>query len=398
MSVHPTTHRTTLRGLVAAGTILLTSFGATGVASATSPSVTTVDGNPNCASIGAGYTELKIDPVPQGASSESGGSFTGRITVDGRVFDWTSTEGVDVVIVKGGPSANVYRYTPEAMSGTGLHAPVNPSNGLFYGLSHIDFCYDAGEETTPTPPAPEPEPEPCTEGGPTTMPNGTPCEQPEGPMPCEEGGPTTMPDGAPCEPEGPKPCAPGGATTMPNGEPCEPESPRYCEEGGATTKPNGEPCVEPEPKPEPKPEQGTSSTPPVTQTVTAEPQPFVAAEQNRAEPAASQVLGATGTIRRVAARARMQGPKRCVVRPFRQVLRGTGIKRVTMYVNGRKVRTMRGGRSTYTLRVDPRSARGGVVRITAKVQYVAASGKRTQTLRATALRCAQQAVLPRFAG
>ena len=94
----------------------------------------------------------------------------------------------------------------------------------------------------------------------------------------------------------------------------------------------------------------------------------------------------------------MQGPKRCITRPYSQVLRGTGIKRVTMYVNGRKVRTMAGGRSKYVLRVNPAAARGGIIRIAAKVEYVAASGKRTQTLRATALRCAQQAVLPRFAG
>jgi hypothetical protein len=46
-----------------------------------------------------------------------------------------------VVIVKGGDSANIYTYDPEAMSGTGLHAPTNPSGGPA-ALSHITFCYD----------------------------------------------------------------------------------------------------------------------------------------------------------------------------------------------------------------------------------------------------------------
>jgi len=30
----------------------------------------------------------------------------------------------------------------EATSDTDLHSPVNPSNGKFFGLSHIDFCFD----------------------------------------------------------------------------------------------------------------------------------------------------------------------------------------------------------------------------------------------------------------
>jgi hypothetical protein len=138
-------------------------------------------------------------------------------------------------------------------------------------------------------------------------------------------------------------------------------------------------------------------TPPLTVVVVENAPPVAATVANRQPaPAVGQVLGATGVV--VAANARMQGPKRCVVRPFRQVLRGQGIKRVTMYVNGRKVQTMSGGRSSYSLLIDPRRYRTGVVRVSAKVEYVAASGRRAQTLSMTVLRCAKSAVQPRFAG
>ena len=53
------------------------------------------------------------------------------------------------------------------------------------------------------------------------------------------------------------------------------------------------------------------------------------------------------------------------------------------------------------MRIDPRAYATGALRITARVEYVAASGKRAQTLRATVLRCSQSraaAHRPRFAG
>jgi hypothetical protein len=67
------------------------------------------------------------------------------VTVDGLTFNWSASIPIDAVIVKGGPNANLYAYEPEAMSNAGepaLHAPVNPSNGMYYGLSHIAFCFD----------------------------------------------------------------------------------------------------------------------------------------------------------------------------------------------------------------------------------------------------------------
>lgn len=61
----------------------------------------------------------------------------------GGVGTVTATGGSVIgVAVKGGPNTNFYDYRPNGVtSGTGLHAPVNPDNNKFYGLSHISFCY-----------------------------------------------------------------------------------------------------------------------------------------------------------------------------------------------------------------------------------------------------------------
>jgi hypothetical protein len=125
-----------------------------------------VPGNPGCDDIapeGVTWIELKVEPPEDGDSSD--GTLTVNVDVsntdDGQVFDWESNIGVDAVIVKGGPNANVYVYDPESMGDTGLHAPVN-SSGMWAGLSHISFCYDTDDvppstpTTAPTPPTTAP--------------------------------------------------------------------------------------------------------------------------------------------------------------------------------------------------------------------------------------------------
>ena len=161
MSVRPTTNRS-LRRLALAGSIIA-SLTFTGVASAGEPTVTQVDGNPTCSSVVAGGQGSKIDPVPQGHHSFRDGT----IDVSGLYFDWTAPAGVDAVIVKGGPTANVYRSDDELTSGTGLHAPINPDNGQPYGLSHLEVCTDGRDETpaapAEAPAAPAETPAPATE-------------------------------------------------------------------------------------------------------------------------------------------------------------------------------------------------------------------------------------------
>jgi hypothetical protein len=126
-------------------------------ATATHVAPTTVSGNPTCSQLVPGTTELKVEPVQDGTFTD--GTLT--VTVDvrdtaaGQVFDWTSNIGVDAVFAKGGNTGNLYLYSPEATSDTGLHAPANRS-GNWAGLSHISFCYDAGDETPPPTPTPTP--------------------------------------------------------------------------------------------------------------------------------------------------------------------------------------------------------------------------------------------------
>ncbi len=96
-------------------------------------------GNPTCAELGYAY-EMKIDPPTPGTYPLSYGTFTWT-TADGVYMDWTSTIGVDAVIVKGGNNANAYFYTPESMGDTTLNSPLG-HDGKPSAISHITVCYD----------------------------------------------------------------------------------------------------------------------------------------------------------------------------------------------------------------------------------------------------------------
>jgi hypothetical protein len=130
---------------------LATGVGAVGLmallALSTSASAASVDpvfvaGNPTCTGLGYDFG-FKVDP-PNAGTYDIDGFNTVTVTTDGVYFDWSSTLGMDAVIAKGGPNANVYIYDPptESKSDTGLHSPINPTNGEPFGLSHIEFCFD----------------------------------------------------------------------------------------------------------------------------------------------------------------------------------------------------------------------------------------------------------------
>ena len=92
--------------------------------------------NPDCIFLNASFNELKVDP-PTGGNHDDGVLFV-TLTFPGGVpdsVDWTSNIGVDAVIVKGGPNANVYLYAEEFFD-TGLVTPPT------FGISHVSFCYD----------------------------------------------------------------------------------------------------------------------------------------------------------------------------------------------------------------------------------------------------------------
>jgi hypothetical protein len=67
---------------------------------------------------------------------------------------FSGTDAIDIK-VKGGPDPNGFtcQVTNDATTGV-CHPPVNPNNGKFYGVSHVDVC--PGSTTVPPPNIPTP--------------------------------------------------------------------------------------------------------------------------------------------------------------------------------------------------------------------------------------------------
>jgi hypothetical protein len=137
----------------------------TTTALAIEPGIYLVEGNPSCATLNAdpffdninsdfGFKiegdynrTVSMDGTAAGTTLTGGAPADSSNTVtvsseDGVYFDWSSTLGMDAVIVKGGTDGNVYVYVPEVYGDTGLHSPINDNNGQPFAISHIEFCYD----------------------------------------------------------------------------------------------------------------------------------------------------------------------------------------------------------------------------------------------------------------
>lgn len=116
-----------------------------------------VSGNPDCYTLGDlapdfdGF-EFKPQPEPptSGTYTFPDGVNTVTITLNQPYVDWSSTIGIDMVLVKGGPNANLYKYDPKSFGDTGLHPPINPRNNKFYDISHVTFCYNYEVEVEKT--------------------------------------------------------------------------------------------------------------------------------------------------------------------------------------------------------------------------------------------------------
>ncbi|MDZ4277672.1 MAG: hypothetical protein U1B78_00880, partial [Dehalococcoidia bacterium] len=148
---------------------LMVAFVALGPHSASAAHVAPVEvpGNLTCGEVRHDLIEApKIEPVVSGTTSFSVQGATHSVTItnvqDSR-FDWSSTIGITVVVVKGGPNANVYTYDAGSLGDTGLHAPISPNTGQPYGLSHASLCYGgaagvpgAGEQPAPEGPVLQP--------------------------------------------------------------------------------------------------------------------------------------------------------------------------------------------------------------------------------------------------
>ncbi len=165
--------------------------GPTGPTSPTGPTGPTGDTTPDngptkecVAAFGTGYVGFKIDGVNEstlnGPYAEDGFSVIISNTNSSlHTFDYTASWPTNV-IVKGGPSQGQL-YSPPAASGSGLHPPVNPNNGQYYGISHITFCWNPTGPTGPTGPT-----SPTGPTGPTSPTGPTGPTSPTGPT-----GPTT---------------------------------------------------------------------------------------------------------------------------------------------------------------------------------------------------------------
>ena len=162
--------------------LLVVVAGPSGTTSATDVVPSLIAGNPDCDGSGVGEL-VKVEPVADGTFPVPGGSITIVVNSAAKTFDWTSTIGIGLIIVKGGPNANEYVYVPASFGDTGLHAPTNPKNGRFFGLSHISFC-DPGESVTPTPTTPDDTPTPtpgkCTDRKDCPTPEPKPTATPKG--------------------------------------------------------------------------------------------------------------------------------------------------------------------------------------------------------------------------
>ncbi len=105
-----------------------------------------IDGTPapHCQELGYDYEIKRDDPTPGETSVLDTGS--GLISIETNAsddaFNWSSEIGIDAVIVKGGPTVNIYHYDDETTSDANLNAPFNDNSGTNYGLSFVAFCFD----------------------------------------------------------------------------------------------------------------------------------------------------------------------------------------------------------------------------------------------------------------
>ena len=135
--------------------------------------------------------------------------------------------------------------------------------------------------------------------------------------------------------------------------------------------------------------------PPVTQ----QQAPAATATPN-APPAAAAVDPPTTVVAGTQAGrpARLRTQARCGTRAFRVTISGRNIRRVTLFVAGRRVRTVTvpAGRRSITVSVPVR--RFGARRQSVRARVTFRNGARARTLTASATRCAQAAVSPQFTG
>jgi hypothetical protein len=301
------------------------------MANASSVTPNALEGNPGCSDINAGWSELKVDALPKNQTySNSDLSVTISNLTGNETFDWSATHSLDAVLVKSGTVTNVYAYDPESFGDTAV------SGSAGYDISHVSFCYDAGDPAPPT----------CAESN-----AGSPDTDGDGVLDaCDNCPDTANADQA-------------NADSDSMGDACEPNTP---------------PVTPP----------ASNDTPPADQVVA----PTSADSPPAANPD-QLVLGE----RIGAVRARLLAPTGCAAHTFSARVRGAGIARVVFRLDGKKVKTVSKA-GQFTARVNPTRLSLGIHRLVATVTFQASRHAKARTLRASFQRCGKRLIAPRFTG
>jgi hypothetical protein len=98
--------------------------------------------------------------------------------------------------------------------------------------------------------------------------------------------------------------------------------------------------------------------------------------------------------------ARVTGPTGCPRQNFSVIVRGSKIRRVVFYLDGKRVKTLVRPNSAnrYVLPIRLKSLRLGTHRVLAVTSFTAASNTPKRTLRRVFQRCGRKAAAPRFTG
>jgi hypothetical protein len=302
-------------------------------ADAASVNPVVMEGNPNCADLNQGWSGLHIEGIPKNATySNADLSVTISNVANDKTFDWSATHSIDAVIVKASTASYVYYYDPESFGDTGMATTPNRD------ISHVDFCYDAGDPTLPT----------CAQAH-----AGSPDTDGDGVVDACDNCPTTMnANQADSDANG-------------TGDACEPTTPGNPPSNNSS---GGNP-----------PPGGQTVAPTTTSGADDAPQQLVLGE--RISPTRARLLAPTG----------------CAARTFSARVRGAGIAKVVFRVDGRVVRTVRKN-GQFVARVNPQRLSIGVHRLVASITFTALSHAKPRTLRASFQHCTKRLMAPRFTG
>ena len=105
---------------------------------------------------------------------------------------------------------------------------------------------------------------------------------------------------------------------------------------------------------------------------------------------------AAATAAKPVAKSSISGPSKCTKGKATVRVSGQNIASVTYSLDGKKKKTAKGNKTSYTFSL--KNAKSGVHRVSAKVSYTSATAASSQTKRFTVSRCARAAAKPKFTG